>query len=78
MPENNYNLINPVEALHNVSQLNPTSQRQHRKRKDSWEKKPQADEEQVENEPENEVENEQNPKNSNLKKLKGHTIDYRA
>ncbi|MBN1796293.1 MAG: hypothetical protein JW804_06440 [Sedimentisphaerales bacterium] len=39
MPENNYNMINPVEGLNNLAAINPASRRKERKKKQTFDKK---------------------------------------
>jgi hypothetical protein len=74
MAEDNYNLINPVEALHNIAQLNPVSDRKQRKRKDKWDQKHEPRQEQAQDE----TTEQQDFNNTDQGKSDGHSIDFRA
>ncbi len=71
MPDNNYNIIKPVEGLQSLTGVNPVGKRRHRQRKensgnhnDSGEPHPEEESEQQENKTDD--------------KLSQHRIDFKA
>jgi hypothetical protein len=71
MPDNNYNLIKPVEGLQSLTGVNPVSQRRHRQRKENLGSQNDS------GEPLSEEESEQQENNTDDKSSK-YRMDFKA
>jgi hypothetical protein len=75
MPDNNSNIIKPVETLHNIARLAPTRQREQRKRRQDLQEQNKEKENQQNNEQISQQNLDQNPADG---KNGTNTIDYCA
>lgn len=72
MPDDNYNMIKPVESLQNIMGLTPTKRREERKRRQNLHKK------NSEREPNDQVGEENPDSESGQDENNQHSIDYCA
>jgi len=75
MPDNNSNIIKPVETLHNIARLAPTRRREQRKRRQDLQEQNKEKENQKNNEQISRQNFDQNPADS---ENETNTIDYCA
>ena len=74
MEDNDYNIIKPVEIMHNIEALTPAQRREERKRKQQSRKQNEEKHKQELNEPNDGDNHSSEPEN----KADGHSIDYCA
>lgn len=75
MPDNNSNIIKPVETLHNIARLAPAKRREQRKRRQDLQEQNKEKENQQNNEQISQQNPDQNPADS---ENEINTIDYCA
>ena len=72
MPENNYNMINPVEGLNNLAAINPVDRRKERQKKQN------PDEKKNKNQIFEENEDLEKDKFGNKENQDEHRVDFKA
>ena len=78
MPDNDYNIIKPVESLRNIAGLTPAKRREERKRRQNLHAEHNEQDEQDEQEPNDSLENESPDNAAADNKNDRHSIDYCA